>query len=83
MMSGFLDVSTAPKTKLVYLWRHQGTLQIQEETNRFRTYYFVNLKTVEIEEYDLFGEDRHQKCMTIRLKFPCNLEYGIMIFQKT
>ena len=41
MISEFLDVSTSPKTNIIYVWRPQDTpSNVIKKPNRFDQYYF-------------------------------------------
>ena len=54
MISGFWDVSPAPKTiYFVYRWRHQDISQNQETSlGHFKNVTFANIKIVETQHID-------------------------------
>ena len=52
MLLALLDVSTTPKTNVIYMWRHQDTSNAERRfQSMFDIYCFVNLKVFQIQSF--------------------------------
>ena len=86
MVFGFGDVCMAPKTNIMYLWRHQDTANKIEKESRIR------LNRYHVWESQVFENPKFEKlwkrCVQGNPEDPtqhflANYEYGINVSQKT
>ena len=72
MISGFLEVSTTPKTNYLYLWRHQDTFNNPRKnaSHVLVILFRIRIKQLQINNFENVGTDacRTKKNMNIRLK---------------
>ena len=69
MIWGFLNVSTTPKTNIIYLWRHQNTLNnSRKNTESILENLCGKVKISELQLFELFGKDGDRTIPTIFLR---------------